>query len=81
MRFGIITNISMAADIRTHFAPRSISDIVRILTISDIFAALVEHRDYKPTMSREQAYEIIQGMGGNSRCPSSLHSAMSPGIR
>src|ERR1700759_3176595 len=26
----------------------SISDIVRILTISDIFAALIEHRTYKP---------------------------------
>jgi putative nucleotidyltransferase with HDIG domain len=42
----------------------SISDIVRILTISDIFAALIEHRHYKPTMPREQAYEIIQGMQG-----------------
>ena len=42
----------------------SISDIVRILTISDIFAALIEHRHYKPTMSREQAYEIIQSMHG-----------------
>jgi putative nucleotidyltransferase with HDIG domain len=41
-----------------------ISDIVRILTISDIFAALIEHRHYKPTMPREQAYEIIQGMQG-----------------
>jgi putative nucleotidyltransferase with HDIG domain len=42
----------------------SISDIVRILTISDIFAALIEHRHYKPTMPRERAYEIIQGMQG-----------------
>jgi putative nucleotidyltransferase with HDIG domain len=42
----------------------SISDLVRILTISDIFAALIEQRTYKPTMSREQAYEIIQGMHG-----------------
>jgi putative nucleotidyltransferase with HDIG domain len=42
----------------------SISDIVRILTISDIFAALIEHRHYKPTMPRQQAYEIIQGMQG-----------------
>jgi putative nucleotidyltransferase with HDIG domain len=42
----------------------SISDIVRILTISDIFAALIEHRHYKPAMPRQQAYEIIQGMHG-----------------
>ena len=42
----------------------SISDIVRILTISDIFAALIEHRTYKATMPREQAYEILQGMTG-----------------
>lgn len=42
----------------------SISDLVRILTISDIFAALIEQRSYKPTISREQAYEILQGMHG-----------------
>ena len=42
----------------------SISDVVRILTISDIFAALIEHREYKPAMPREQAYEIIQRMHG-----------------
>jgi putative nucleotidyltransferase with HDIG domain len=47
----------------------SISDIVRILTISDIFAALIEHRHYKPTMPREQAYEIIQSMRGKLEGP------------
>jgi putative nucleotidyltransferase with HDIG domain len=46
-----------------------ISDIVRILTISDIFAALIEHRVYKPTLSREQAYEIIQSMHGKLERP------------
>jgi putative nucleotidyltransferase with HDIG domain len=40
----------------------SITDIVRMMTISDIFAALIEHRHYKPTMTREQAYEIIKDM-------------------
>ncbi len=40
----------------------SITDIVRILTISDIFSALIEYRHYKPTMRREQAYEIIQSL-------------------
>jgi putative nucleotidyltransferase with HDIG domain len=42
----------------------SIADLVRILTISDIFAALIEHRTYKPTMPREKAYEILSGMNG-----------------
>ena len=42
----------------------SISDLVRILTISDIFAALIEHRTYKPTMPREKAYKILQSMHG-----------------
>ncbi|QAU38526.1 HD-GYP domain-containing protein [Bradyrhizobium guangdongense] len=42
----------------------SISDIVRILTISDIFAALIEHRAYRPTMSREDAYTVLCGMNG-----------------
>jgi HD-GYP domain-containing protein (c-di-GMP phosphodiesterase class II) len=42
----------------------NITDIVRILTISDIFAALIEHRQYKPTMPREAAYGILCGMCG-----------------
>ncbi|MCK1407859.1 HD domain-containing phosphohydrolase [Bradyrhizobium sp. 76] len=42
----------------------NITDIVRILTISDIFAALIEHRQYKPTMPREAAYDILCGMKG-----------------
>ena len=42
----------------------SINDIVRILTISDIFAALIEHRNYKPTMPRNEAYDILCGMTG-----------------
>jgi putative nucleotidyltransferase with HDIG domain len=47
----------------------SISDIVRVLTISDIFAALIEHRTYKPTMPREKAYEILLGMHGKLEKP------------
>jgi putative nucleotidyltransferase with HDIG domain len=38
----------------------SIADIVRILTISDIFAALT----YKSAMPRSTAYEILMGMKG-----------------
>lgn len=47
----------------------SITDIVRILTISDIFAALIEHRTYKPIMPRQTAYEILQGMNGKLEKP------------
>ena len=47
----------------------SISDLVRILTISDIFAALIEHRSYRPTMPREQAYAIIRSMEGKLERP------------
>ncbi|MGY2930752.1 HD domain-containing protein (plasmid) [Bradyrhizobium sp. 183] len=46
------------------FCAESITDIVRILTISDIFAALIEHRRYKPMMPREAAYGILCGMRG-----------------
>ena len=47
----------------------SISDIVRILTISDIFGALIEDRRYKPCMPRQQAYEILQRMPGKLELP------------
>ena len=47
----------------------SIPDIVRILTIADIFSALIEHRNYKPAMGRERAYEILQGMQGKLEKP------------
>ncbi len=47
----------------------NISDIVRILTISDIFAALIEDRRYRPSMPRAQAYEILSGMRGKLESP------------
>jgi len=40
-----------------------ISDLVRIMTISDIFAALIERRAYKPPLSCEAAYQILLDMG------------------
>jgi putative nucleotidyltransferase with HDIG domain len=39
-----------------------ISDLVRLLTISDIFAALIESRPYRPAMPRADAYKILCGM-------------------
>lgn len=47
----------------------AISDLTRMLTISDIFAALIEQRSYKPPMPRERAYEILQGMHGKLEKP------------
>ena len=41
-----------------------ISDLVRLLTIADIFAALIESRPYRPTISRQDAYKILCGMDG-----------------
>lgn len=47
----------------------SISDVVRILTISDVFAALIEDRRYKPPMPRPNAYEILCAMRGKLEAP------------
>lgn len=40
-----------------------ISDIVRIMTIVDIYSALVEDRAYKRAFSRIEAFSIMEGMG------------------
>jgi len=47
----------------------NIPDIVRVLTISDIFAALIEHRTYKSTMPREKAYDLLLNMKGKLERP------------
>ncbi len=46
-----------------------ISDLVRLLTISDIFAALIERRSYRASMSRQDAYKILCDMGGKLEGP------------
>ena len=46
-----------------------ISDLVRLLTISDIFAALIESRPYRPPMSRQSAYKILCEMDGRLEGP------------
>ncbi|WLB23992.1 HD-GYP domain-containing protein [Bradyrhizobium japonicum] len=43
---------------------KQISDLVRMLTISDIFAALIEKRSYKATMSRPEGYAVLCDMEG-----------------
>lgn len=41
-----------------------ICDVVRIVTICDIYAALIERRSYKPSMVPDQAFDILSLMGG-----------------
>jgi putative nucleotidyltransferase with HDIG domain len=41
-----------------------IPDLVRLVTVCDIYGALIERRSYKPPMPGEQAYAILQGMVG-----------------
>jgi len=50
-------------------AAPEISDLVRLLTISDIFAALIESRPYRPAMPRQNAYKILCGMDGKLERP------------
>jgi putative nucleotidyltransferase with HDIG domain len=40
-----------------------ISDLVRIITIADVFGALIEHRPYRPPLSNEAAYKVLLDMG------------------
>jgi putative nucleotidyltransferase with HDIG domain len=40
-----------------------ISDVVRMITIADVFGALIERRSYKPPLSGEAAYQILTDMG------------------
>lgn len=40
-----------------------ISDVVRMVTICDIYAALIERRSYKEPMAPEEAYSVLVGMG------------------
>jgi putative nucleotidyltransferase with HDIG domain len=40
-----------------------IADLVRIMTIADVYGALIERRAYKPPMSSQQAYDVLHEMG------------------
>ncbi|CAD5263875.1 HDIG domain-containing protein [Bosea sp. 62] len=40
-----------------------ISDVVRMVTICDIYAALIERRPYKAPMAPQEAYAMLAGMG------------------
>jgi len=40
-----------------------ISDLVRMITIADVFAALIDRRSYKPTLSSGAAYQLLLDLG------------------
>lgn len=42
---------------------REIGDLVRLVTIADVFGALIERRAYKPPMPRAAAYKVLIEMG------------------
>lgn len=44
-------------------AGRQISDLVRLTTICDIYAALIERRPYKQPMQPARAFQILEEMG------------------
>jgi HD-GYP domain-containing protein (c-di-GMP phosphodiesterase class II) len=46
-----------------------ISDLVRLLTIADIFAALIESRPYRRAIPRQSAYSILCDMDGKLERP------------
>jgi putative nucleotidyltransferase with HDIG domain len=41
-----------------------IPDLVRLVTVCDIFGALIEHRPYKAPLDPGEAYRILAGMAG-----------------
>jgi len=40
-----------------------LSDLVRMMTIADVFGALIERRSYKAPMAGAEAYQILENMG------------------
>jgi HD-GYP domain-containing protein (c-di-GMP phosphodiesterase class II) len=40
-----------------------LSDLVRMMTIADVFGALIERRTYKFPSSGKAAYQILENMG------------------
>jgi putative nucleotidyltransferase with HDIG domain len=50
-------------------AAAQISDLTRLLTISDIFAALIESRPYRAPLSRQDAYQVLCDMEGKLELP------------
>ena len=41
-----------------------LSDLIRMITIADIYGALIEKRSYKEPMTPQAAYEVLEKMAG-----------------
>ncbi|MFC5552355.1 HD-GYP domain-containing protein [Methylobacterium iners] len=41
-----------------------IADLVRLVSVCDVYGALIERRPYKTPLSAERAYSILEGMSG-----------------
>jgi putative nucleotidyltransferase with HDIG domain len=50
-------------------AGAAIGDLVRLVTICDVFAALVERRSYKPAFTVKRAFQILRSMEGKLEDP------------
>ncbi|GJE50950.1 hypothetical protein GOFOIKOB_4004 [Methylobacterium tardum] len=47
-----------------HLHGRAIPDLVRLITICDIYGALIDHRPYKTAMEPMKAYDLLASMTG-----------------
>jgi putative nucleotidyltransferase with HDIG domain len=52
-----------------HLTAAAIPDITRMITVADIFAALIEQRSYAAAMPRPQAYDVLEDMAGKLERP------------
>jgi HD-GYP domain-containing protein (c-di-GMP phosphodiesterase class II) len=53
-----------------------ISDLVRLVTICDIYAALIERRSYRQAIEPASAFKVLEDMGG--KLESALVRALEP---
>lgn len=60
---------------------QQISDLTRLITISDIFAALTEVRAYKPALPAEEAMTVLRGMAADGKIEKALVAAFAPVAR
>jgi putative nucleotidyltransferase with HDIG domain len=42
---------------------RDLSDLARMITIADVYGALIERRSYKKSMASKDAYRVLENMG------------------
>ena len=55
-----------------------IGDMTRLITIADVFGALIEPRAYKPSLSAEEALKILREMAADGKLEDALVEAFAP---